>query len=104
MPTIEGAAYALAVAWYDNSFDHSTEKASRFIALIGTVNGKDKLPKNGKIKIPTLAARATLNDNGLVSQNVEEVAGHVAGGGTIHDQRSCQARAEYKRDRSPDRA
>ncbi len=36
MPTIEGVAYALFVAWYDNSFSHSKGKISRFVALIGT--------------------------------------------------------------------
>ncbi len=36
MPTIEGFFYALVIAWYDNSFDHSTGRVSRFIALIGT--------------------------------------------------------------------
>ncbi|WP_298861356.1 acyltransferase [uncultured Gimesia sp.] len=35
-PTIEGLAYALVIAWYDNSFTHSNGKVSRFIALIGT--------------------------------------------------------------------
>jgi len=34
--TIEGLAYALVIAWYDNSFTHSNGKVSRFIALIGT--------------------------------------------------------------------
>ena len=36
IPTFEGMAYALAIAWYDNSFQHSTGKISRFVALIGT--------------------------------------------------------------------
>ena len=36
MPTIEGLFYALMIAWYDNSFKHSTGKVSRFFALIGT--------------------------------------------------------------------
>jgi peptidoglycan/LPS O-acetylase OafA/YrhL len=36
MPTIEGVVYALTIAWYDNSFTHSTGKFSRFLALIGT--------------------------------------------------------------------
>lgn len=36
MPTIEGLAYALLIAWYDNSFKHSTGAVSKFIALIGT--------------------------------------------------------------------
>ena len=36
IPTLEGVAYALAIAWYDNSFEHSTGRVSRFIALIGT--------------------------------------------------------------------
>ncbi|MFK7778804.1 MAG: acyltransferase [Gimesia sp.] len=36
IPTIEGLAYALMIAWYDNSFTHSNGRVSRFIALIGT--------------------------------------------------------------------
>lgn len=36
MPTIEGLTYALGISWYDNSFEHSTGRISRFIALIGT--------------------------------------------------------------------
>lgn len=36
MPTIEGLVYALVIAWYDNSFEHSTGRVSRFIALVGT--------------------------------------------------------------------
>lgn len=36
MPSLEGLAYAVLVAWYDNSFRHSTGVVSRFIALIGT--------------------------------------------------------------------
>lgn len=36
MPTVEGLAYGVAIAWYDNSFNHSTGAISRFIALIGT--------------------------------------------------------------------
>lgn len=36
MPLLEGFAYAVAIAWYDNSFEHSTGKISKFIALIGT--------------------------------------------------------------------
>ncbi|MCI2282220.1 acyltransferase family protein [Colwellia sp. MSW7] len=36
LPTIEGLAYAIFIAWYDNSFSHSVGKFSRFIALIGT--------------------------------------------------------------------
>ena len=35
MPTIEGFAYALMIAWYDNSFLHSNGKLSRFVSLIG---------------------------------------------------------------------
>ncbi len=34
--TIEGFAYALFIAWYDQSFVHSESKFSRFIARIGT--------------------------------------------------------------------
>jgi peptidoglycan/LPS O-acetylase OafA/YrhL len=36
LPTLEGAAYAWTIAWYDNSFQHSTGTVSRFIARIGT--------------------------------------------------------------------
>jgi len=36
MPTIEGLAYALMIAWYDSSFVYSDGKCSRFFALIGT--------------------------------------------------------------------
>jgi peptidoglycan/LPS O-acetylase OafA/YrhL len=36
LPTIEGLAYASLIAWYDNSFAHSTGRFSRFVALIGT--------------------------------------------------------------------
>lgn len=36
MPTIEGVVFAFLIAWYDNSFTHSTGRLSRFIALIGT--------------------------------------------------------------------
>jgi len=35
LPTIEGIAYATAIAWYDNSFSHSTSRLSRFIGRIG---------------------------------------------------------------------
>lgn len=35
LPTFEGLAYALIIAWYDNSFQHSTGRVSRFIAQIG---------------------------------------------------------------------
>jgi hypothetical protein len=49
------------------------------------VNGKIKIPKNGKIKFPTLAGKTPLNDNGLVNQIVEEVSVHGKRGGTIHD-------------------
>lgn len=34
-PTIEGIAYAIGIAWYDNSFSHSKSKISRFIGRIG---------------------------------------------------------------------
>ncbi len=34
--TVEGLAYASLIAWYDNSFNHSSGRLSRFIALIGT--------------------------------------------------------------------
>jgi rhamnosyltransferase len=36
MPAIEGLAYGVFVAWYDNSFEHSTGRISRFVALVGT--------------------------------------------------------------------
>ena len=36
MPTIEGLVYALVIAWYDNSFEHSAGRVSHFIAIIGT--------------------------------------------------------------------
>lgn len=36
MPTIEGLIYGLGIAWYENSFQHSSGRISRFIALIGT--------------------------------------------------------------------
>jgi rhamnosyltransferase len=36
MTSLEGIAYASLIAWYDNSFNHSSGKISRFIALIGT--------------------------------------------------------------------
>ena len=35
LPTIEGIAYAISIAWYDNSFSHSTSGLSRFIGRIG---------------------------------------------------------------------
>ena len=35
LPTIEGIAYALGIAWYDNSFTHSTSGLSKFIGRIG---------------------------------------------------------------------
>jgi peptidoglycan/LPS O-acetylase OafA/YrhL len=35
MPTIEGIAYAIGIAWYDNSFSHSTSGLSKFIGRIG---------------------------------------------------------------------
>ena len=35
LPTIEGLAYATGIAWYDNSFSHSTTGASNFIGRIG---------------------------------------------------------------------
>ena len=36
MPTLEGIGYASIIAWYDNSFQHSTGRFSRFIAAIGS--------------------------------------------------------------------
>lgn len=35
LPTIEALAYSIGIAWYDNSFSHSTTGVSKFIALIG---------------------------------------------------------------------
>lgn len=35
LPTIEGIAYAIGIAWYDNSFSHSTSGLSKFIGRIG---------------------------------------------------------------------
>lgn len=36
MTTVEGFAYGLLIAWYDNSFAHPSGRVSRFIGLIGT--------------------------------------------------------------------
>lgn len=36
LPTLEGLAYGLLIAWYDNSFSHSTGRVSRFVAMVGT--------------------------------------------------------------------
>ncbi len=36
LPTLEGLAYALIIAWYDNSFVHTHGRISRFVAVIGT--------------------------------------------------------------------
>jgi peptidoglycan/LPS O-acetylase OafA/YrhL len=38
MPTIEGFAYAVGIAWYDNSFVHATGAVSRFIGRIGELS------------------------------------------------------------------
>ena len=35
LPTIEGIAYAVFIAWYDNSFVHSTTGLSKFFGRIG---------------------------------------------------------------------
>ena len=35
LPTIEGIAYGTGIAWYDNSFCHSTSGLSKFIGRIG---------------------------------------------------------------------
>jgi len=35
LPTIEGLAYAIGIAWYDNSFSPSSSSVSRFIGRIG---------------------------------------------------------------------
>jgi len=36
MPTVEGLAYAICIAWYDNSFSPENKGISRFIGAIGT--------------------------------------------------------------------
>ncbi|MDE0930133.1 MAG: acyltransferase [Halioglobus sp.] len=36
MTTVEGIVYASLIAWYDNSFNHSSGRFSRFLALVGT--------------------------------------------------------------------
>lgn len=36
LPTIEGAVYAIGIAWYDSSFRHRTSGISAFIGRIGT--------------------------------------------------------------------
>ena len=35
LPTIEGIAYAIGIAWYDNSFSHSQSGLSRFAGRLG---------------------------------------------------------------------
>lgn len=35
LPTIEGLAYAVAIAWYDTSFTHTTRGLSAFVARLG---------------------------------------------------------------------
>lgn len=35
MPTIEGAFYAMMIAWYDNSFCHSINRLSTFFSTVG---------------------------------------------------------------------
>ena len=35
LPTLEGFIYALLIAWYDNSFEHSTGRVSRALATVG---------------------------------------------------------------------
>lgn len=35
MPTIEGLAYAVAIAWYESSFNHSTTGVSKFVSVMG---------------------------------------------------------------------
>lgn len=35
LSTLEGIAYAIGIAWYDNSFSHSTSGLSKFIGRIG---------------------------------------------------------------------
>lgn len=36
LPTLEGIAYSMLIAWYATSFNHSSGPISKFIALIGT--------------------------------------------------------------------
>lgn len=38
LPTIEGITYGIGIAWYDNSFSHSTTGVSKFIGRVGTVS------------------------------------------------------------------
>ncbi len=38
LPTIEGIAYAVGIAWYDTSFAHTTTGISRFIGRIGELS------------------------------------------------------------------
>ncbi|PCJ11167.1 MAG: acyltransferase [Gammaproteobacteria bacterium] len=70
MPTVEGLAYALLIAWYDNSFNHSTGKISRFIALIGTYSYSIYLLH------PFIVFRIanTINDHVIDLSNVHVVA------------------------------
>jgi peptidoglycan/LPS O-acetylase OafA/YrhL len=35
LPTIEGLAYSIGIAWYETSFTHSTKGISRFVGLMG---------------------------------------------------------------------
>ena len=35
LPTIEGITYAMVIAWYDNTFSHSTSGLSKFIGKLG---------------------------------------------------------------------
>jgi peptidoglycan/LPS O-acetylase OafA/YrhL len=35
MPTIEGAVYGVLISWYDNLFDHSKGRISKFLSLVG---------------------------------------------------------------------
>jgi len=35
LPTIEGLAFAVGIAWYETSFNHSTTGVSRFVSLLG---------------------------------------------------------------------
>lgn len=36
MGTLEGLCYGVLISWYDNSFEHSRGRISKFVALIGT--------------------------------------------------------------------
>ncbi len=35
MPTIEGLAYSVGIAWYESSFKHSTTSVSKLVSIMG---------------------------------------------------------------------